>query len=183
MTAPAPSPSPIDRVRALVRDVPDFPKPGILFRDITPVLADPGAFRAIDDALAERYAGRGITHVAGIEARGFLFAAPLALRLSAAMVPLRKPGKLPFRSERARYDLEYGSAEIEAHVDAFREGARVLIVDDLLATGGTARAAIELVGRLGGRVLGAAFVLELAALGGRRALGDVEVSSLVSYDG
>lgn len=175
--------SPLDRVRALVRDIPDFPKPGILFRDITPVLGDARAFHSINDAFVERFLDAGITHVAGIEARGFIFAAPLALRLNAAFVPLRKPGKLPYRAERVRYDLEYGSAELEAHTDAFRARSRVLIVDDVLATGGTARAAMQLVHALGASVVGAAFVIELAPLGGRQHLGKTEIFSLLTYGG
>lgn len=168
------------RLRASVRDVPDFPRPGILFKDITPVLSDARLFA---DAIRALAADAGpIDAIVAIESRGFIFGAPLACELGCAFVPFRKPGKLPYDTERVDYGLEYGSDAIEAHVDAIRPGQHVLLVDDVLATGGTAAAAVELVGRLGGNVVGAAFVLELASLGGREKLGDLPVRVLVSYD-
>ena len=166
-------------VRAL-RDVPDFPRAGILFRDITPLLARPALFRRTTDAMAEPFANAGITHVAAIESRGFLFGAPVAQRLGAAVVPIRKPGKLPFTAERHEYALEYGRDALEVHVDACDAGATVLVVDDVLATGGTAAAAAALVQRLGAAVAGFSFLIELAALGGRRALGEPRVERLVA---
>lgn len=168
-------------LRATIRDIPDFPKPGILFKDITPVLADPALMRATIDWFAARYADQKIDAVVGMESRGFIFGAPLALALSAAFVPARKPGKLPYDSVGVEYDLEYGSARLEMHTDAFPDGAKILIVDDLLATGGTARATIDLVEKIGGTVVGCCFVVELSFLPGREALGNVEVQSIVRY--
>ncbi len=168
-------------LRATIRDIPDFPKPGILFKDITPVLADPKLLRSTIDWFAERYAGEHIDAVVGMESRGFIFGAPLAMSLSAAFVPARKPGKLPYDSVGVEYDLEYGSARLEMHTDAFPPGAKVLVVDDLLATGGTARATIELIEKLGGTVAGCCFVVELGFLPGREVLGDVPVHSIVTY--
>ncbi len=169
-----------ERLRAAVRDVPDFPKPGINFKDITPVVADPELFRDVIRALAAR-AGN-IDVVVGIESRGFIFGAPLAVEAGVGFVPFRKPGKLPYRTERIQYGLEYGSDALEAHVDGIRRGQRVLLVDDVLATGGTAVAAVELVRRLGGEVVGIAFVLELAFLGGRARLAEVPLHTLASFD-
>ncbi len=169
-------------LRATIRDVPDFPKPGILFKDITPVLSDPALFPAVIRDLAEPYAGQTIDHVVGIESRGFIFGAPLAMRLGAGFVPIRKPGKLPHRTVRVEYALEYGTDALEAHVDAVRPGDGVLLVDDVLATGGTAAAAVRLVERLGGRIVGAAFVVELAFLGGRERLTELPVRSIVRYE-
>ncbi len=169
-------------VRAAIRDVPDFPKPGIVFKDITPILADRELFPAVVRALAAPWPAAGIDRVAGIEARGFLFAAPLAIQLGAGFVPIRKPGKLPRRVLRIEYDLEYGVDALEAHEDAIRPGDRVLLVDDVLATGGTAAAAIELIEQLGGRVIGAAFVVELGFLDGRSRLAHRTVHSLVRFD-
>ncbi len=168
------------RLRASLRDVPDFPKPGSVFKDITPVLADPALFGDVVRALAARAAGADL--VVGIESRGFIFGAPLALLLGCGFVPFRKPGKLPYRTERVEYGLEYGTDALEAHVDAIQPGQRVLLVDDVLATGGTAVAAVELVRRLGGEVVGAAFVLELAFLGGRAKLGELPLHTLVTFD-
>lgn len=168
-------------LRATIRDIPDFPKPGILFKDITPVLADPKLLGATIDWFAEKYSGKGIDAVVGMESRGFIFGTPLAMALSAAFVPARKPGKLPYDSIGVEYDLEYGSARLEMHVDAFPKGANVLIVDDLLATGGTAKATIDLVEKLGGVVAGCCFVVELGFLPGRAAIGDVPVHSIVTY--
>jgi len=163
-----------------LRDVPDFPSPGITFKDITPLLGDPGAFRRAVDELVAPFAGDGITHVVGVEARGFLFAAPVAYRLGAGCVPLRKPGKLPHETIEHTYDLEYGTDTLAAHVDAVPAGARVLVVDDVLATGGTAAAACELVERLGGVVVGCAFLLELGFLGGRGRLGGERLHALLT---
>lgn len=168
------------RLRAALRDVPDFPRPGIVFKDITPLLADAALFGDTVRALAEQAGGADL--VVGIESRGFIFGAPLALRLGCGFVPFRKPGKLPYRTQRVEYGLEYGSDALEAHVDAIVPGHRVLIVDDVLATGGTAAAAADLVRRLGGDVAGAAFVLELTALGGRARLGSLPVHVLVSFE-
>jgi len=171
----------MERVKSLVRDVPDFPKPGIVFKDITPIFQDPDAFQRVQDALRERIAPLGADVVAGIESRGFLFGAPLALAMGLPFVPVRKAGKLPWRTVAQSYDLEYGSATIEIHEDAVRDGQRVVVVDDLLATGGTAGAAVSLVHKMGGRVVGCAFVIELGFLGGRRALPGTPVHSLIHY--
>ncbi len=175
-----PDPALEQRLRAAVRDVPDFPKPGIAFKDITPILGDPVLFRDVVHALGAGTAQ--IAAVVGIEARGFIFGAPLALELGCAFVPFRKPGKLPYRTMRIGYGLEYGQDAIEAHVDAISPGTGVLLVDDVLATGGTAAAAVELVRRLGGEVVGAAFVVELTSLGGRARLGDLPIRVLHSCD-
>jgi adenine phosphoribosyltransferase len=164
-----------------IRDIPDFPKPGILFKDITPLLAEPRAFAEAVDRLADHYPPGEVDVVAAAEARGFLFAAPLALRLRKPFVPLRKPGKLPHQTHALRYDLEYGSAELQVHIDAVTPGARVLLVDDVLATGGTMAAACRLVDKAGGRVLGCAFLIELTFLGGRDKLRPHEVFSLLRY--
>ena len=169
------------RLMATIRDVPDFPKPGILFKDITPVLADPKLFRATIDWFAELYAGEHIDVVVGMESRGFLFGAPLAMELSAAFVPARKPGKLPYDRISVEYSLEYGTATLEMHADAIKPGDKVLVVDDLLATGGTARATCDLVERLGGEVVAACFVVELGFLPGRQALTGVPVRSILTY--
>ena len=168
-------------LKGRIRDVPDFPKPGILFKDITPILADPRLFRRTIDHFAERFAGRHIDAVVGMESRGFLFGAPLALELSAAFVPARKPGKLPYKSIGVEYDLEYGSARLEMHIDAIHPGQRVLIVDDLLATGGTALATTQLVNQLGGEVVACCFVVELTFLDGRERLGGTPVESIILY--
>ncbi len=167
--------------RGMVRDVPDFPKPGILFKDITTLLANPRATAIVHDALAERFLGEGIDAVVGIEARGFIFGAVLASRLNAAFVPVRKPGKLPASVDRVGYSLEYGTAELEMHRGTLASGARVVIVDDLLATGGTAAAAGELVRAQGGEVAAYAFVIELDFLGGRAKLQPAPVVSLMRY--
>lgn len=172
---------PIDLVKQLVRDVPNFPKPGIVFKDITPVLADPRAFNICLDLMAERYDGQNVEAIVGIESRGFIFGAALASRMRKAFVPARKPGKLPYDTHRVEYALEYGKDAIEIHRDAVKKGERVLIVDDLLATGGTAAAAIELVQKIGGNVIGAAFAIELAFLPGRERLRPIEAFSLIQY--
>jgi adenine phosphoribosyltransferase len=165
-----------------VRDIPDFPEPGIVFKDLTPLLGDRDAFRFAVSALAEPWADAGVTRVAGIEARGFILAAPVALHLGSGFIPVRKHGKLPWRTEAASYDLEYGSDQLEIHADAVQPGDQVLIIDDVIATGGTARASAELIERLGGQVVGFGFLLELEFLGGRARLGGRDVMSLVSYE-
>ena len=164
-----------------IRDIPDFPKPGILFKDITPLLAEPKAFEESIDRLYEQYRARPIDAVAAAEARGFLFAAPLALLLKRPLIPLRKPGKLPYRTHALQYDLEYGSAELQVHVDGVEKGAQVLLVDDLLATGGTMEAGCRLIEKAGGRVAGCAFLVELSFLHGRDRLRPHEVFSLIQY--
>jgi adenine phosphoribosyltransferase len=174
-------PSDSARLSELVRDVPDWPTPGVLFKDITPLLADGPAFTGAVSALTDLYRSAGIDKVLGVEARGFIFAAPVAHHLGAGFVPVRKAGKLPWHIETQHYDLEYGTDLLEIHRDALRAGERVLIVDDVLATGGTAAATAELAERLGATVIGLAFVLELAGLAGRNRLGDRPVASLVSY--
>jgi adenine phosphoribosyltransferase len=168
-------------VRSRIRDIPDFPQPGILFRDITPLLADPTGFHMVIDAMAERFIGGRIDAIVGIESRGFIFGAALAARLNASFVPVRKPGKLPYRTDRVSYSLEYGESELEMHRDSLAEGASVLVVDDLLATGGTAAAAGELVHRQGAGVLAYVFVIELDALAGRDRLLPAPVVSLLHY--
>lgn len=168
-------------VRRAIRDVPDFPKPGILFKDITPVLASSSLFGKMMMALASPFERQGITHVVSIESRGFILGAPVALELRAAFVPVRKPGKLPAATVREEYALEYGTDALEIHADALRGAKGVLVVDDVLATGGTAAAACRLVERAGGKVTGCAFMIELGALGGRQKLGDRRVESLVTY--
>jgi adenine phosphoribosyltransferase len=170
------------RICAAVRDVPDFPQPGVLFKDITPVLADPPLFQDVVEELARLYHDAGLDVVAGIESRGFILGGALAIRLGTAFVPIRKPGKLPHDTIRVEYQLEYGTDALEAHVDALAPGARVLVVDDVLATGGTAAAAVELIRRLGGTVHGAAFLLELGFLHGRLRLGGVAAYALVGFD-
>ena len=172
---------PLEHCRALIRDVPDFPTRGILFKDITPLLADPRAFHIVLDSIAERYIGEHIDAIVGIEARGFIFGGALAARLNASFVPARKPGKLPAASDRVTYRTEYSVAELEMHKDSIHEESHVIVVDDLLATGGTAKAAAELVRRQGGYVVGYAFVLELAFLRGREKLLPVRVESVITY--
>jgi adenine phosphoribosyltransferase len=164
-----------------IRDIPDFPKPGILFKDITPLLAEPSAFQEAIDSLAAEYQGKEIDAVAAAEARGFLFAAPLALRMRIPLVPLRKPGKLPYRTHALQYDLEYGSAELQVHIDGVTEGHHVLLVDDLLATGGTMEAGCKLIEKAGGIVAGCAFLVELTFLKGSDRLKPHEVFSLIKY--
>lgn len=164
-----------------IRDIPDFPKPGILFKDITPLLAAPEAFQEAVDQLAEHYRGRGIEAITAAEARGFLFAAPLALKLKLPLIPLRKPGKLPYRTHALQYDLEYGRAELHVHVDGFAKAARVLVVDDLLATGGTLSAACQLVEKAGAKVAECAAIIELTFLKGREKLKPIEIFSLIKF--
>ncbi len=164
-----------------IRNIPDFPKPGIQFKDITPLLSDPDAFGAVIERLAERYGGARIDTIAAAEARGFIFGAPLALRLHTGFVPIRKPGKLPYATIAMQYQLEYGTDRLEVHTDAFAPGRRVLLLDDVLATGGTMRACCDLVAQTGAELIGCAFVLELTALGGRARLAPYEVTSLIAY--
>ena len=168
-------------LKAYVRDVPDFPKPGIMFKDITPLLRDPFALRYAIDQLAEFGAPRRPDVVLGAEARGFILGAALAYSLGAGFVPARKPGKLPWRVSQADYELEYGVDSLQMHEDAIREGQRVIVHDDLLATGGTARAKIDLVEQAGGLVVGVAFLIELPFLGGRSKLKGYDVLSLMTY--
>lgn len=169
------------RLRQAVREIPDFPQPGILFKDITPVLADSGLFRLATDSIAAPWLGSRITHVVAIESRGFILGAPVAQRLGAGFVPVRKPGKLPFRKERVDYALEYGTDALEIHADACGSGTRVLIVDDVLATGGTAGAAGQLVQQVGAELVGYAFLIELAFLGGGARLGPTPRTSTIRY--
>jgi adenine phosphoribosyltransferase len=168
-------------LRTYIRDIPDFPKPGILFKDITPLLMDPVAFGVAIDLLSIHYAGKGLDAIAAAEARGFLFAAPLAIKLHKPLVPLRKPGKLPYRTYSLKYDLEYGSAELQMHVDGVKPGQNVLLVDDLLATGGTMQAGVKLIEQGGGNVFGCAFLVELGFLNGRDKLQGIDVFSLLKY--
>ncbi len=171
----------MDEIRARIRDVPDFPKKGIVFKDITPVLADAALFRRVIDAFAARWKGERITKVVGIEARGFLFAAPVAYALGAGLCVVRKPGKLPWRTVREVYQLEYGEDALEMHVDSVAAGDRALVVDDVLATGGTAAAVGSLVTRQGAQLAGYAFLLELGFLHGARKLGTQSVHSLLQF--
>jgi adenine phosphoribosyltransferase len=164
-----------------IRDIPDFPKPGIIFKDITPLLADPGAFAEAIRLLCENYRGQAVDAVAAAEARGFLFAAPMALLMKKPLIPLRKPGKLPHRTYSLKYELEYGTAELQVHIDGVGTGQRVLLVDDLLATGGTMEAGCQLIEKAGGLVAGCAFLVELAFLNGRAKLAKHEVFSLIQF--
>ena len=169
-------------IKALIRSVPDFPKPGIVFRDITTILKDKDGLAACVDQIADRFAGRDIDIVVGIESRGFIFGPAIAIKLDAAFVPIRKPGKLPADTLKQSYELEYGTDEIEIHKDAIEPGQKVLMVDDLLATGGTMAASCQLVEKLGGNIQGVAFVIELTFLNGRDKLDGYDIASLVSYD-
>ena len=164
-----------------IRDVPDFPKPGIVFKDITPLLADPEALAASVRLMGERIADLNCDQVVGIESRGFLFGVPLALQLGKGFTPIRKPKKLPYKTRAVDYDLEYGSTTLEMHIDAIEPGDRILLIDDLIATGGTAAASCELVESLGGEVVACAFVIELDALRGREQLTPRRVHSLLHY--
>jgi adenine phosphoribosyltransferase len=170
------------RLTDYIRSIPDFPKPGILFRDITPLLGDPAAFGQAVSQLVEHVRDRPIDAIAAVEARGFLFAAPMALELNAALVPVRKPGKLPHETISHTYDLEYGTDTLEMHVDAFQPGASVLVVDDLLATGGTVDACCRLVEKAGGKVAGCLFLVELADLRGAEKISRYETFSLIRYE-
>jgi adenine phosphoribosyltransferase len=175
-------PADVEALKALVRTVPDFPKPGILFYDITTLLKDKTGFAKLIDALAAHYIERKVDLVLGIEARGFIFGPALAYRLNAGFVPVRKPGKLPAAVERVTYDLEYGSDALEIHKDAIQPGQRVVLVDDLLATGGTMEATVKLATKLGGEIVGLAFAVELDFLKGRDRFKEYDVYSLLHYD-
>lgn len=171
----------MDALKSKIRHVPDFPKPGILFYDVTTLLRDPAGFKLAVDLLADPYAAAGITAVVGIESRGFILGAAVADRIGAGFIPVRKLGKLPSTTVRATYELEYGSDSLEMHRDAVEPGQRVLIVDDLLATGGTARATVSLVRELGGDIAGVAFLIELVALGGRSKLEGEQIRAVLQY--
>lgn len=164
-----------------IRDIPDFPKPGILFKDITPLLGNPDAFHAAVDQLCAHYRQSPPDAISAAEARGFLFAAPMALQMNVPLIPLRKPGKLPYRTHALQYDLEYGSAELHVHIDGFTPRARVLVVDDLLATGGTLKAACQLIEKAGATVSGCAVLVELEFLAGRQKLRPFDVFSVIRY--
>lgn len=168
-------------LKKFIRDIPDFPKPGILFRDITPLLGSPPAFREAIRRLADHYRGAGISAVVAAEARGFIFAAPLAVELNAGFVPVRKPGKLPFDTHAFHYELEYGTDTLEIHVDCVQPGQRVLVVDDLLATGGTVEACCRLVERAGATIAGCAFLISLDALQGAKRIAPYESYALLHY--
>jgi len=170
-------------LKSLIRDIPDFPKPGIVFRDITTLLSNPEGLRYTIDLLAQNCQDAGLKpdYVVGIESRGFIFGTPLAYQLGAGFVPVRKPGKLPAAVQGVEYQLEYGTDRVEMHQDAFEPGSRVLIVDDLMATGGTAAATAELVQQIGGELVGFGFIIELRDLGGRQKLPDVPILTLIEY--
>lgn len=172
----------MDDVKAAIRRIPDFPKPGILFYDITTILQDPKHFKKIVDELVRRYGPMNISKILSMESRGFIFAAPLAASIGAGLVPLRKPGKLPYKTVAQSFDLEYGTDSLEIHEDAVEKGERVLLLDDLLATGGTAEASVRLARKLGAEVVEAGFVIELTFLGGRDKLSDVPVYSMIQFD-
>ncbi|MHC4154799.1 MAG: adenine phosphoribosyltransferase [Planctomycetota bacterium] len=164
-----------------IRSIPDWPKPGILFRDITPLLGDPNAFAAAVAALCDNFMDADVEYVAAVEARGFIFGAAVAEKLAAGFVPIRKKGKLPFKTESITYDLEYGTDTLQVHVDAITKGAKVLMVDDLLATGGTMAAACKLIEKIGGRIVGITFLIELAELAGRNHLTGYKLTTVISY--
>jgi adenine phosphoribosyltransferase len=172
----------VENLTSLIRDIPDFPEPGIVFKDITPVLADGKAFGALVDALADPFRDSGVDKVAGIEARGFTLATPVAERLGAGFIPVRKPGKLPYETVREDYSLEYGTDSLEIHTDAAAKGEKVLLVDDVIATGGTAAAAIRLLRKIGADVVGFSVFIELAFLDGADKLDGVPFHALVTYD-
>ena len=169
-------------LKRYIRDIPDWPKEGILFRDITPLLLNPMAFAAAVEALCADFTEAGIEYVAAVEARGFIFGSAVAEKLGAGFVPIRKKGKLPWRTESVSYDLEYGTDTLEVHSDAVESGGKVLMVDDLLATGGTMAAACELIEKIGGKVAGIAFLIELAGLQGREKIPGYKVASIISYE-
>ncbi len=170
-----------EEIVKVIRDIPDFPVKGVIFKDITPLLSDINLYNRIIDTIANQYKDKNITKVAGLESRGFIFGISLAQKLNVPFIPIRKKGKLPYKTVSTTYDLEYGSATIEMHIDAINEKDNVLIVDDLLATGGTACAAIDLVKKLKGNVIACAFVIELTFLNGKEKLKDTEYSSIVQY--
>ncbi len=171
----------MEKLKAKIRNVNDFPSPGIVFKDITPLVQDPILLRECVAALIQPYKGKAITAVAGMEARGFIFGSLAAWELGVGFIPLRKPGKLPYDVQRIDYDLEYGSAALEAHIDAIKAGDKILVIDDVLATGGTARASCELIQNLGGEVVACAFVMELGFLHGRDVLAPYPIHTLISY--
>ncbi|MEE9257378.1 MAG: adenine phosphoribosyltransferase [bacterium] len=173
--------SEIDELLRHIRDVPNFPKEGVVFKDITPMLGDPQAFQTAVDLLADEYMGAGVDVVVGAEARGFIIASPLAYKLGSGFVLIRKPGKLPWMTETVEYELEYGTNSLEIHKDAIQPGMKVLIADDLLATGGTAEACIHLVERLGGEVVGMSFFIELSFLNARKRFEKYPIHSLIQY--
>jgi adenine phosphoribosyltransferase len=168
-------------LQGYIRSIPDWPKKGILFRDITPLLAEPKAFTAAVDALCAGFTEQGVDYVAAVEARGFIFGAAVAERLAAGFVPIRKKGKLPFKTESITYDLEYGTDTLQVHSDAVGSGARILMVDDLLATGGTMAAACRLIEKIGGKIVGITFLIELTELAGRAKLGGYKIKTVMSY--
>lgn len=172
----------MEHLTSLVRDIPDFPEPGVIFKDITPLLGDGPALAALISAMAEPFRDAGVSKVAGIEARGFTLATPVAERLGAGFIPVRKPGKLPFATVREEYDLEYGTDSLEVHTDAAHAGERVLLVDDVIATGGTAAAAVRLLRSVGADVIGLSVFIELAFLNGSAKLDGVPLNALVKYD-
>jgi len=169
-------------LKTYIRSIPDWPKEGILFRDITPLLADPAALKTATEALCADFRGAGIEYVAAVEARGFIFGTAVAEKLGAGFIPIRKKGKLPSKTESITYDLEYGTDTLEVHVDAVKDGAKVLMVDDLLATGGTMAAACKLIESIGGQIEGITFLIELTALGGRTKLSGYNAKSIIAYD-
>jgi adenine phosphoribosyltransferase len=171
----------MDQIKSKIRDINDFPIPGIVFKDITPLVQDPTALHQAINALTAPYKDTQITAVAGMEARGFIFGSLVAWQLGVGFIPLRKPGKLPYDVQKVSYALEYGEASLEAHVDAIKPGDKILLVDDVLATGGTAKASCELVAKLGGKVVACSFVIELEQLNGRQQLEDYKIHSLLKY--
>jgi adenine phosphoribosyltransferase len=171
----------MNRLRDKIRDIPDFPKPGIIFKDITPLVKDPATLKLAVHQLLHPFLGENITAIAGMEARGFIFGSLVAWELGLPFIPLRKPGKLPYNVHSISYELEYGSATLEAHIDAFSANDRVLLIDDLLATGGTAKASCDLIEKLGANIVACAFVVELDFLEGRKKLRDYHVHSLLHY--
>jgi adenine phosphoribosyltransferase len=171
----------VAQLRSLIRDVPDFPQEGVLFKDITPLLADPIAFSTVIDLIVVHYGRGSVDKVVGIEARGFIIASPVAYHFGAGFIPVRKKDKLPWQTESAEYSLEYGTATLQVHTDAVLPGERVLIVDDVLATGGTAKATADLVERIGGKVVGLAFLIELGFLKGRERLEGYDLFTLIDY--
>ena len=171
----------MEELKKKIREVPDYPKPGILFYDLTTLLKDPEALRRVIDIFSDKYQGQSIDQIIGIESRGFIFGPALAYNLNVGFVPVRKKGKLPAETIQASYDLEYGQDSLEIHKDAVKRGQRVLIVDDLIATGGTALATVEMVRKLGGKIIGLAFVIELEFLKGRQRLNDLDLFSILRY--
>ncbi len=171
----------METLKNKIRDIADFPKPGVVFKDITPLVKDPATLKDCVEALISPYRNQSITAVAGMEARGFIFGSLAAWELGVGFIPLRKPGKLPYDVQRVDYDLEYGNASLEAHIDAISPGDRILLIDDVLATGGTAKASCELVEMLGGEVIACAFVMELTFLNGREPLSNYPLHSLIQY--